>query len=238
MLGSKVMYLLLLLQTLVLNPGCASEWSLEIIKNAKSKTLLQKCRIRILRVGACHAYGRVDRWFPRAWNDSSANSRKGCHTPRGRIRHLEREEAPPALVYMSNRTQSFHLGETEIRRIVSLCWHLLASHFWCNSTGKVILSGPSLSICNLQVNSPQKHFTSQVVPVTQDKSTLLQPGKQRNANNSTVDVKENPFQAFDFLSFCELHLSGNLCRTSCKVFSSNIDERAFCQIFQRSERIN
>lgn len=39
----------------------------------------------------------------------------------GEIRHLEREEAPPALVYMSNRTQSFHLGETEIRRIVSLC---------------------------------------------------------------------------------------------------------------------
>ena len=58
MLGSKVMYLLLLLQALVLNPGCASERSLEIIKNAKSKVLLQKCRIRILRVGACHVYGR------------------------------------------------------------------------------------------------------------------------------------------------------------------------------------
>lgn len=75
-----------------------------------------------------------------------------------------REEAPAAPVCMSNRTKSFHVGEPEIRRSVSyadIYWSLSAGN---NSAGKIILSGPSFSICNSQVNSPQNNFTPQVVP--------------------------------------------------------------------------
>ena len=90
--------------------------------------------------------------------------------------------------------------------------------WWCYLT--ISSSATPFSFC-LQLFPPSESFNE----------SALQLGKQRNAKTAQWMWEKNPFQAFDFLSYCELHLSGYLTSYKC---SQNMSDKHVSLILERS----